>query len=58
MATLFLSRYLVPVTSAPVEDGALLIHEGRIIGVGTRKELAAASSGVIVSCAIAIHLVS
>jgi aminodeoxyfutalosine deaminase len=48
VATLFLSRYLVPVTSAPVEDGALLVNEGRIIGVGTRKELVAASSGAAV----------
>ncbi|MEJ2201198.1 MAG: amidohydrolase family protein [Desulfuromonadaceae bacterium] len=32
MATLFLARYLVPITSPPVEDGALLVAEGRIVG--------------------------
>ncbi len=48
MATLFLSRYLVPVSSAPIEDGALLVSEGRIVGVGSRRELTAASSGAAV----------
>lgn len=45
MATLFLSRYLLPVTSAPIEDGALLVNEGRIVAVGRRKELIAVSTG-------------
>lgn len=48
MATLFLSRYLVPITSAPIEDGGLLVNEGRIVAVGSRKELTAASSGAAV----------
>jgi len=48
VATLFLSRYLVPVTSAPIEDGGLLVREGRMVGVGRRKELTAAFSGAAV----------
>ncbi len=43
MATLFLSRYLVPVSTPPVEDGAILVDRGRIVGVGTKNEMTAAS---------------
>jgi cytosine/adenosine deaminase-related metal-dependent hydrolase len=48
VATLFFSRYLVPVTSAPIEDGGLLVSKGRIVRIGRRKELTAAFSGAAV----------
>jgi cytosine/adenosine deaminase-related metal-dependent hydrolase len=46
--TLYLARYLVPVTRPPFEDGALLMENGRIIAVGTRRELQAGWTGEIV----------
>jgi len=46
--TLILARYLVPITTPPLEDGALLISEGKILRVGFRKDLTAASSGAAV----------
>lgn len=48
MSTLFLARYLLPITAAPIEDGALLVDGGRIIQVGTRKSMTAAVSGAAV----------
>jgi cytosine/adenosine deaminase-related metal-dependent hydrolase len=42
--TLFLARYVYPVVSPPVEDGALLVRDGRIAAVGKRTALTAACS--------------
>jgi len=44
-ATLYTARYLVPVASAAIEDGALLVQHGRIAAVGRRRELAATHAG-------------
>jgi len=37
--TLYLARYLLPVTAPPVEDGAMLARDGRIVAVGRRRDL-------------------
>lgn len=42
METLFLSRYLLPVVSSPLEDGGLLVRDGRIVALGKRKSMTAA----------------
>lgn len=39
--TLYRARFLVPISSPPVEDGALLVRQGRIVAVGRGKDLAA-----------------
>ncbi len=44
METLFLGRYLLPITAAPIEDGALLVQDGRIAALGKRKSMTAAHS--------------
>lgn len=41
MMTLYRSRYLVPVTTAPQEQGALVVENGLIIAMGTATELEA-----------------
>jgi cytosine/adenosine deaminase-related metal-dependent hydrolase len=38
---LYCARWIVPVTSPAFEDGAVAIQGARIVGVGTRKEIAA-----------------
>lgn len=42
MDTLYLARYLVPITSAPLEGGALVVRHGQIIDLGTRQDMTAA----------------
>lgn len=46
--TLYRSRFLLPITAPPVEDGAVLIEAGLIRAVGTHNELAAAHPGAVV----------
>jgi len=48
VSTLFLARYLLPITAPPIEDGALLVDEGKIQRVGRRTELTAAFPGAAV----------
>ncbi|BCR05324.1 metal-dependent hydrolase [Desulfuromonas versatilis] len=43
--TLYLARFLAPISAPPIEDGALLVRDGRIVAVGTRKEMLAAHGG-------------
>ena len=42
MLTLHAAPLVLPVTSAPIPDGAIVVDNGRVIAVGTRAELAAA----------------
>lgn len=39
MAILYLSRFLLPIGAPPIEDGALLVENGRIVDVGTASTL-------------------
>ncbi len=41
-ATLYRARYLLPISAAPIEDGALLVKAGQVQAVGTGRALAAA----------------
>lgn len=43
--TLYFARYLLPIGAPPIEDGALLVDNGRIAAVGRRRELLAGFSG-------------
>lgn len=42
---LYSARFLLPVDQPPIEDGALLVGNGRILAIGTRTKLAAAHPG-------------
>ena len=44
-ATLYCARYLLPIGAPPLEDGALLAVNGRIVAVGQRASLKAAHPG-------------
>lgn len=39
MQTLYCARWVLPILSPLIEDGAVAIEDSRIIGVGTRREL-------------------
>ena len=39
MTTLFLARHLLPICSAPIENGGLLVEGGRIVAVGSASDL-------------------
>jgi cytosine/adenosine deaminase-related metal-dependent hydrolase len=39
---LFLARYMLPISAPPLEDGALLVRDGRIVAIGKSKEMTAA----------------
>lgn len=41
MSILYCARWVLPVTSAAIEDGAVAIEAARIVGVGTRQSLEA-----------------
>jgi len=45
--TLFTARYLLTITAPPIEDGALLVADGKIQAVGTRSLLAAEHAGAV-----------
>jgi len=36
---IYTAKYLISANAPPVEDGALLVHAGRIAAIGTRKEV-------------------
>lgn len=42
METLYLARYLVPISSASLEGGALVVRHGQIVDLGTIKDMTAA----------------
>ncbi len=43
--TLYLSRFLIPITAPPVEDGAVLVRNGRLAAIGRRKDVFDLASG-------------
>lgn len=54
---IFAARHLLPIAAPPVDDGALLIEDSRILAVGTRRELAAAHPrAAVVDCGEAVIL--
>ena len=53
---LYRARYLCPVNIPPIEDGALLVREGRILAVGPRDEVETPASATIVDFDDAILL--
>ena len=54
--TLYLARYLLPIHRPPVEDGALLVVNGRIAALGQRAALSSGHSGAIVDFGEAVLL--
>ncbi|OEU50269.1 MAG: hypothetical protein BA871_06460 [Desulfuromonadales bacterium C00003096] len=54
--TLYLARYLLPISAPPIEDGALLLRRGRIAAVGRRADLLAEFAGEVVDFGDAILL--
>lgn len=40
MTTLYCARWVLPISSSPIADGAIAVAESQIIGVGTRATLA------------------
>lgn len=47
---LFRARYLLPIASAPIEDGALLIERGRIAAVGPFTSLRRQCTAELIDC--------
>jgi cytosine/adenosine deaminase-related metal-dependent hydrolase len=47
-AQLYCARWVLPITSEPIEDGAVAIEGERIVGVGTREALSAQFPGATV----------
>jgi len=45
ISRIYTARYLLPMTSAPIEDAALLVRDGRIASVGRRVDLPARDLG-------------
>jgi cytosine/adenosine deaminase-related metal-dependent hydrolase len=45
-AQIYRARYLIPIAAEPIEDGALLVVDGRIAAVGRRSEVVASTAGV------------
>ena len=39
MTKIYSARWIIPVASAPIENGAIAIEETRIVGVGTQKDI-------------------
>lgn len=46
MEQIYTARYLVPIFSSPIEDGALHVRAGRIVGVGPRGEICRGASKI------------
>jgi cytosine/adenosine deaminase-related metal-dependent hydrolase len=42
---LYAAKYLLPVSSPPIQSGALVAHEGKIVAVGRRRDLLKAHAG-------------
>jgi len=54
--TLYLARYLLPISAPPIEDGALLLRQGRVVAVGRRADLLAEFAGEVVDFGDAVLL--
>ncbi len=54
--TLYLARYLLPIGAPPIEDGAVLVRDGRLAAVGRRRELQDGWSGPTVDFGDALLL--
>ncbi len=54
--TLYLARYLLPISAPPIEDGALLVDNGRIAAVGRRAQFLAQFSGQVIDFGDAVLL--
>ena len=35
----YAAKHLLPVASSPIQNGAIVVHDGRIVAVGRRKEV-------------------
>ena len=53
---LYLARYLLPISAPPIEDGALLLDQGRMVAVGRRAELLPDFSGEVIDFGDAVLL--
>ncbi|APG27081.1 hypothetical protein A7E78_04065 [Syntrophotalea acetylenivorans] len=53
---LYLARYLLPISAPPIEDGALLVDNGRIAAIGRRRDLLVGFSGDVVNFGDAVLL--
>jgi cytosine/adenosine deaminase-related metal-dependent hydrolase len=42
----YAAKHLLPVASAPIQNGAVSVHEGRIVAVGRRRDVVKAHPGV------------
>jgi imidazolonepropionase-like amidohydrolase len=47
----FVGARVLPITSAPIEDGVVIVSGGRIESVGARAQLAIPANAVVVDCA-------
>lgn len=54
--TLYLARYLLPIGAPPIEDGAVLVRDGRLAAVGRRCDLQDGWSGAVVDFGDALLL--
>ena len=43
---IYAAKHLLPVASAPIQNGAISVHEGRIVAVGRRKDVVKSHPGV------------
>jgi imidazolonepropionase-like amidohydrolase len=50
-ATAFVGAHLIPISSAPIEDGVLIVRGGKIEAIGARGELAIPDGATIVDLA-------
>jgi cytosine/adenosine deaminase-related metal-dependent hydrolase len=41
----YVAKHLLPVASPPIQSGAVVVHEGRIVAVGRRKDVVRAHAG-------------
>ena len=39
MTTIYSARWVIPVSSSPIDDGAVAVEGERIVGVGKRETL-------------------
>jgi cytosine/adenosine deaminase-related metal-dependent hydrolase len=42
----YAAKHLLPVAASPIQNGAVVVHEGRIVAVGRRKDVVKAHPGV------------
>lgn len=49
--TVFAGARVLPITSAPIDDGVLVVRDGRIVSVGARASLAIPAGAVVVDVA-------